>query len=1397
MITILSFATFSPTLLLLGIAVLIVLLFALILWVLWRTKKQQEVTHEDVDATQTGDATPAEPETKPTLMKVGEPQVSSSVSSAMRFVKENSAGPGGRYRTPWFLLLGASNSGKSTLLNHSGISLSLREGTTDFGVVQGIHWGFFDGGVVLDVPGEFFMGAEQTSSDEHKWKALLRNLTIRRPQRPMDGVVVTIPCTELFGDSAMALVSIGQRAVQIFNKLWQLQRWSGLSFPVYVVITKCDAIPGFKSLARQLPAHYQREMFGWSNPYNLEAAFEPGWIDQGFEELVRQVNRLQCEVLVERHNTENADDVFLFSGKLLELRRPLRIYLGQIFKHSSYRESLQFRGFYFCGDASEVIEASPEPPRALAVAASYAGVSEVDATEPAITGEVLGLTTTKEVPQAAPIFVTDLFESKIFPERGLARPVKTVRLSKNRWTVAAQAACVLMVLLLAIGMTIKYRQVNETKKEFVKILDRLAPALEKVEKVKMNRPGAIQLTPDEQDIADHLLRTVQLAPGYPFKTIFYPTSLVQPLDVDLENAMVPIFNNLVLPSFRQELLEKSQGLLRSGPSTESCNKTPAYMRQLPAYQELCGFAVDFLRLETNIQRYNRLARPSVGDIPSEQDRKDLSEVERFLTKHALPDNFDRNPYFQVAFARSQGCQIGTGDLDGKTAKDRLKKLIQPFFEQWFTANSAIVDLDQLKKRIDDLDQPQTYAGLEDTKKLLEQVKFEVADPAYAWMSKDQFELTLPLDEVTDQVINASGLFFNSNQQDDLRSYVQTTGDQQYAVFRSKRNGETADVIGDLLSFESGGIQPTKNAEQLRSYLEKLLQQPFADKDNTNPIQTADAQLYWKEDLLQHAGKLPQQYEGFAKEALANVPDDLRELFDVIGSYRLEAGIVNLVVEAESVQPLPSSQDELQNFQEAAPQLNALLDQLHRLDSPAYDELLGVTVRQALHLLRGIDTSFEDQLPYRTNGDTFNRWNAENTPAWAFDAHNADELTEYVKAQRQQVQQYAAKAAPLVNFLQNQVSASPRGQVFAKWNAIVSDLQQYSSKAPGTSLKGLEDFIGIDVDKVTPDNCQTDFLTTVSGGSTYFAQRQEHLRRTLLSRCRFLSQQNAVIAYSSIARLFNEQLAGKFPFSAPPQEQMPPEADPADIARLYGMLDSYGKSIRNGLEKGSFGDSYAQVVGFLNQMDALRPLFSSLVSGQPDAVPTFDIVPLFRVNPGREINGNQIIDWTLQVGPDSFRYRDPERTGRWNFGDPVKLTLRWAKDSPQQPGSVQASNDSNLRNRTVIFEYRDSWSLLNMILRHQPARSDFDRGVDPDPQTLVFMVADSKSSAPAGATNASLSTPETKVFIRIKLRPPGKAENLRFCPSNKPENARFCPFPKEAPGLMQTQAKGVSAGGSYQ
>src|SRR5437764_1059611 len=472
----------SPTFLLLGIAVLVLLIMVLTLVLLWRSKKTQEQAQG-----QNGEEQEAPEQPQPALLeKPAELETRHSVSSALRFLEKNSIRRGLRYRSPWFLVLGASGPGKSTLLENSGISLSLREGAADFGVAHGIKWRFFDAGVILDVPGDFFLGAEQTASDERKWKSLLRNLVRYRPQRPIDGVVLTIPITELMGDTAVPPALLGQRGTHIFDKLWQIQKWTGLCFPVYVVITKCDLIPGFKTMAGQLPSQYRNEMFGWSNPYNLEAAFDSCWVDQGFDELSYDLHRLEGEIFTERSDIPDADNLFLFSSKLKDLRRPLKIYLNQIFKKSAYRESLQFRGFYFMGDASDELEA-PKPVRALAAsAAAGVGTGAPYTLLPPTTST--GLITSEQVitddeaaissfaiehGQHQPVFVTDLFESKIFPERGIAHPAAKTYLSRNRTVVGMQIACLVAIAVLSFGMWINYRRFTETQRITLPMLDRI------------------------------------------------------------------------------------------------------------------------------------------------------------------------------------------------------------------------------------------------------------------------------------------------------------------------------------------------------------------------------------------------------------------------------------------------------------------------------------------------------------------------------------------------------------------------------------------------------------------------------------------------------------------------------------------------------------------------------------------------------------------------------------------------------------------------------------------------------------------------------------------------------------------------------------------------------------
>jgi type VI secretion system protein ImpL len=155
---------------------------------------------------------------------------------------------------------------------------------------------------------------------------------------------------------------------------------------------------------------------------------------------------------------------------------------------------------------------------------------------------------------------------------------------------------------------------------------------------------------------------------------------------------------------------------------------------------------------------------------------------------------------------------------------------------------------------------------------------------------------------------------------------------------------------------------------------------------------------------------------------------------------------------------------------------------------------------------------------------------------------------------------------------------------------------------------------------------------------------------------------------------------------------------------------------------------------------------------------------FRVNREEEIAANQIIDWNLEVGKQKFSYLSDAVNGRWVFGDPVRLTLRWAKDSPTVPVTTATPNAVKAKDRVAVFEYDDRWSLLTLLLRHglmlkrTGTPAECDQGYDPDPYTLKFTIRTDPD--PAGLPQRpDLKTSNAEVFMRLSLVTANKQEPL--------------------------------------
>ena len=337
-----------------------------------------------------------------------------------------------RYRIPWILLLGQAGAGKSTLLADLG-AVPAGNGTVP-AESPPCRWWFFNQGLVLDLAGNLLRDQETSRLRPTAWREVLRLLQRYRPRRPLDGVLLVIPADALTDSQTSTPEARRDHARQLYQRLRELQNTLGLRLPLYVLISQCDRLPGFTALAGELPTPLASSLLGWSNPANLDAAYNSAWIDTAFAALNQDVFQLQADVMAAKTQLADADSLLLLPTRLAELREPLRTYLDELFQPSAYHEAFFLRGLYFTGAGPGVTRPTPSPAPG-----------------------------SPSPPQAAAgqrFFLQDLFTDKIFPEQGLARPVGWSLLQRNRRVILVQAAILLLVVGGGLGLWYDYQSLE-------------------------------------------------------------------------------------------------------------------------------------------------------------------------------------------------------------------------------------------------------------------------------------------------------------------------------------------------------------------------------------------------------------------------------------------------------------------------------------------------------------------------------------------------------------------------------------------------------------------------------------------------------------------------------------------------------------------------------------------------------------------------------------------------------------------------------------------------------------------------------------------------------------------------------------------------------------------------
>lgn len=109
------------------------------------------------------------------------------------------------YALPWFMIIGPSAAGKSTLLRNSGLHFPYQHkddiDIKGFGGTRNCDWWFSDQAVILDTAGRY----TTEESDKDEWLEFLSLVKKYRRKMPINGIMVAISLSDLLTADAEQL----------------------------------------------------------------------------------------------------------------------------------------------------------------------------------------------------------------------------------------------------------------------------------------------------------------------------------------------------------------------------------------------------------------------------------------------------------------------------------------------------------------------------------------------------------------------------------------------------------------------------------------------------------------------------------------------------------------------------------------------------------------------------------------------------------------------------------------------------------------------------------------------------------------------------------------------------------------------------------------------------------------------------------------------------------------------------------------------------------------------------------------------------------------------------------------------------------------------------------------
>ncbi|MEM5365869.1 type VI secretion system protein [Paraburkholderia azotifigens] len=1339
----------------------------------------------------------AKPQAERKIVRLRSDSLRSAFRQAVELIEGNIATRAERYNIPWIMILNEGDDPRPLPIAQAGVASVLGADAASPAATQGISWHFFDRGIVVDIKAAY-LGSPDDDGDGKPWDEFLSLCRNYRQQRPFDSVVITVPAATLLADNTDARLELVRHAKLAHRRLWLAQNRFAMRFAVYVVITGCEALPGFPTFARALPEPMRASMLGWSSPYDLSTTYQPDWVDTAMNSVMRSVSDASAELFALDSAHLDARQFLQLPSRIDAMRAQLQLYVDELLRASAYHEPFFFRGIYLTGDASEFAQWS--------VTQGGESVAQLDALPPAAGSQRdsvmlyadgaadeladANMGDGRQEPGGAindlmlqPAFLRDLFEKKIFLEYGLTRPSRSQHLTRPVMSRALRWSSIALLGGWGIGLVVATVQLSHRNSELMAALGSLrrdagerAAAAQQGQELPADwyRRKALALIVLNQNLKTDSAWTVFMPGSW---------SIVDDLNARVKERFEREFGEIAVAALEREMYARVSQLTGVGrdPSTgqliagDDC-AAPGGVRadasaapslavdDLPPMRALQLYVSNVDQFDAALQALQRLQHPAA----------DNADALRLVVRYALGAELQGNvsgslPYFYrerngMTAARTSGIDLVSVQ---QALRCTLDKGAQQVDNGLFTNNPLLVAERTVTDNLNALSVSDAGAG--DFSKLtagyravvggIDAQRDLLASGKGSWLHQAQFTPGPAYDRTLMRVAQSRLLGA------DLATQIRQRDDTGFQAFRSElalRFGGTNSGIVWVDKDARYSISPDRAA--MRDSLSSLLNQPFmvAPRNRELPTLSDGSTIVWDRAQLDQALALGDVRKRFLAEGMTNMPATMRPTIEEALDLQFARLILDQTAAAATVTTTQSDQDSAA-FDAARVRLARIEALLTELGANAQLEDLQMLVSaDAIAHLQRVDNALTQSELYMTrqdNGGDGVRGGRSPVLA-AFGVADAAALAPYLDQQAARALSLGKQASVYLAALDASSATAPLVQ---RWQAINRDLERYQLKNPNSSLLRLEQFALSVAADPGPAGCMSKFTgrPSTNGEGDYFAILHARLYDRLLARCSESYVFDLRQRWANFASAFNETVAGRQPFDNSSVIHVATRADAvsADFGELGQVLKRYAP-VSEAFHATRANTAQASVAGgklrqFIDNFDQVRTLLAPLYPSDDGAPNGYDLNVEFRANRGGEIAANQVIDWTLTVGSQSISMNDAPHTVHWDYGTPVSLVLRFAKDSPLTAMADPQQRALSTDGRTLTWQFSDPWALISFINRQRVADTS-PRG-DSTAQLLKF-------DFPLGTVdpaNLALLPKQAhgRVFVRLALMPAGKKTPL--------------------------------------